>query len=441
MKVFSSFLLLPVLVSSSNEGWINNEDLKERMKDVTTQPAPRYSLNLDLPASERWNDIAADYKDQAYKIVDYLKSQLPTWLYPIVIALAADIEPYFVDYGDEMVGLAKALDLDLGVIVATNLVYELERIGVNCSNWNNTGPTLDDDAIPFGLSCADARNDLEKFHKERHAKEQLTGPEGLCTSIVSQNSDNAITHGRNLDWNIPETVKTFVIDLDVYQGGELIYMGTGAVGFVGMLNGMRVKGEKWTVSQDARKHGGRIPVNLVEALTTHALTPEQAIRYSLENMDVQGFDQAVDYMANIPIVTDVYYVMAGEGSDDAAVVTRDRNQPKDIWRLGTPPDTPPNYGNESSTVVSKNKDDTSSWWWLTETNYDHWENVPAADDRRDPANQNMLDMGSAEGVNTESMFSVMSAYPTFNAHTTYTTMMDPAAGTYNSTVWYGNFVG
>ena len=30
-----------------------------------------------------------------------------------------------------------------------------DQIGVNCSNYNNTGPTLDDDAIPFGLSCAD----------------------------------------------------------------------------------------------------------------------------------------------------------------------------------------------------------------------------------------------------------------------------------------------
>jgi hypothetical protein len=24
-------------------------------------------------------------------------------------------------------------------------------------------------------------------------------------------------HGRNLDWNIPETLKDFVIDVDVYQ--------------------------------------------------------------------------------------------------------------------------------------------------------------------------------------------------------------------------------
>ena len=30
------------------------------------------------------------------------------------------------------------------------------------------------------------------------------------------------------------------------------------------------------------------------------------------------------------------------------------------------------------------------------------------------------------------------AWPTFNAHTTFTTMMDPKAGTYNTSVWYGN---
>jgi len=32
------------------------------------------------------------------------------------------------------------------------------------------------------------------------------------------------------------------------------------------------------VSQNARNHGGYVPVNLVEALATHAMTPEQALR-------------------------------------------------------------------------------------------------------------------------------------------------------------------
>ena len=65
-----------------------------------------------------------------------------------------------------MVGVAAALGLDLGEIVALNLAYELERIGVTCSNWNNTGPTMGDDAIPRGLSCdpdGNAATKLEAF--------------------------------------------------------------------------------------------------------------------------------------------------------------------------------------------------------------------------------------------------------------------------------------
>jgi hypothetical protein len=64
MKIYS-LALLPILatVNAESEGWINNEELKLRMgDDITTKPAPRYSLNLDLPPSERWNDIAALYK-------------------------------------------------------------------------------------------------------------------------------------------------------------------------------------------------------------------------------------------------------------------------------------------------------------------------------------------------------------------------------------------
>lgn len=47
----------------------------------------------------------------------------------------------FGDYAAEMRGLSKACGLQLGDVVAGNLVYQLEGIGVNCSNWNNTGPT------------------------------------------------------------------------------------------------------------------------------------------------------------------------------------------------------------------------------------------------------------------------------------------------------------
>ena len=216
------------------------------------------------------------------------------------------------------------------------------------------------------------------------------------------------------------------MDVDFYQGGSLLYTGTTAVGFVGMLNGMRYSNgdgaEAWSVSMDARNHGGRIPLNLAQALRTHALTPEQALRKALESdWGAHGFEQAMDALSTVQLVDDVYYVIAGGGSSNQlAVVTRARNAAVDVWRLDPPHgENPP--------------------WWLAETNYDHWKNVPKADDRRDPANDFMAALGSARETTLDAMFSgVMSEWPVFNPHTTFTTMISPHSGAYNSTVWYGN---
>jgi hypothetical protein len=56
------------------------------------------------------------------------------------VKIGGEIEPYFKMYGDEMIGLASSLDLDLGVIVALNLVSYgcmhvfFERALVQCNN-------------------------------------------------------------------------------------------------------------------------------------------------------------------------------------------------------------------------------------------------------------------------------------------------------------------
>lgn len=421
-------LCLWILFRTLDASWVQNVTLKAAVMgdDVYTKPAPRVTLNLDLDPKERWREIASNYKSEAYKITDYLKSQLPPWAFPIVVQIAADIEPYFTDYGDEMVGLADALGLPLGEIVATNLVYQLERIGVNCSNWNNTGPTLDDDAIPHGLSCEDTM----KWWDQSRRHLSSGGPHGRCTSIVSQDAAGSVSHGRNLDWNIPDSLKDFIVDVDVYRDENLVFTGTTAVGFVGFLNGLRyAEGSDsgaWSLSMDARNHGGRIPFNLAEALWKHSLTPEQALRKALEgglSESSGSFDSALTALADVPIVDDVYYVMAGGGPDDElAVITRARNAARDVWRLDP----------ETAQVEGA--------WFLTETNYDHWKAVPAADNRRDPANTYMLGLGSNDGTNLDTMFSqVMSQWPVFNAHTTFTTMMHPQTGVYNSSIWYGNF--
>ena len=51
----------------------------------------------------------------------------------------------------------------------------------------------------------------------------------------------------------------------------------------------------------------------------------------------------------------------------------------------------------------------------------------------------MAALGSTEGTTLDTMLrDVMSEWPVFNPHTTFTTMINPYTGAYNSTVWYGN---
>ena len=57
-----------------------------------------------------------------------------------------------------------------------------------------------------------------------------------------------------------------------------------------------------------------------------------------------------------------------------------------------------------------------------------------ADDRRNPGNSHMSQMGQAH-VSVAGILSVMETWPTFNHHTDYTGLFVPFNGTYISVVW------
>ena len=169
-------------------------------------------------------------------VTDYFESVVPAWAVPIIEAIAGSVTSYFTDYGDEMEGLATALGVKKGEIVLLNLVMQIESLGLNCSNWNETAPTVPDDpgcmlidpkqtwcychdAHRAGALRGDARDEFVEVI--RRPVDAADGPHpGLCTSVVAQNSSGIINHGRNLDWNLPVALRNLVVDLDVMRGGE-----------------------------------------------------------------------------------------------------------------------------------------------------------------------------------------------------------------------------
>jgi len=386
--------------------------------DTSGRPAkalPVVKLNLDLPPEERWKAVVAPYKAEWAAVLDYLQSSVPRWAIPIAETIAGDLPKYFGDLGLEMKGAAEALEVNKGLVVVMNLMMQLESLGLNCSNWNNTGPTVPDDPGCMAIDpsqewcyCRDAkqRGELPKDGVLRPPPRK--GP-GLCTSVVAQDPNGHIVHARNLDWNLPVAMRHLLWDVDFMRNGTVIARGTGGVGFVGVYNGMVTGGYSATI--DARGKGGTVWNNFKQALLHHSLTPSQLLRTTLEKCT--SFDCAISQLSSEPLIDENYYIVAGTAAGEGAVIARDRNKAEDIWRL--------------------NASEPAGWYRL-QTNYDHWNPVPVADDRRTPGYAMMDWLGPARAT-LPNLFDVMRTPPTFNAHTDYSALLDPRRGVYNSTVW------
>eukprot|EP00944_MAST-04C_sp_MAST-4C-sp1_P006395 g6395.t1 len=423
--LYGLFALCTTTVSSAPLGrpWISNSSLISRTTSRQPIPVPRYKVNLDLPPEDRWNEIAKlpRFENASTSIVNYLKNSVPKSIFPLISKVGKDIQSYFPsELASEMSGLAKAFGapLQVGDLVAVNLVMQLEHIALNCSNWNDTGPTRPDDPGCMDVDpkqtwcyCKKHPNAYTTYAKlKQELGVNVDGP-GLCTSVVAEDTAGVIFHGRNLDWNVPYALRKMAADVDFQRGNKTVFTGTTVVGFVGVFNGM--KEGVFSGSIDARDKGGKILGNLLQALLHKSLTPSQHLRMVLQSEDSSTFESAINMLSTGSLIDQNYYIVGGVRKGEGAVIARGRNKAVDVWRL-----------NESS-------------WYRLETNYDHWNPVPKADDRRSPGQKNMNAMGqngigpSGEGIYKD----VMVQWPTFNHHTDYTGIFSAAKGVYSSNIW------
>lgn len=426
-------LAILVLLAATTTPYLFDETARNAAAAKQSRPIvhpPVYTLDLDLPAATRWNHIAKDYVDKMGAVTDYFKTVIPAWSLPLIEHVAAHLTEYFTEYGEELEGVAKALKVPRGEVVMLNLVMQLESIGLNCSNWNDTAPTRKDDP---GCMIIDPSQKFCYCHKAHEAgaigpdgiaefglPRQANAP-GLCTSVVAQGSDGRIVLGRNLDWNLPVAMRDILVDIDFIKGGKKLFRATGAPGIAGVLHGMsyseaaggRGNSAGWSATIDARNKGGALLPNLLQALLVHSMTPSQHLRKVLETK--ADFESAVQALATTPQIDDNYFIVAGAGNAEGAVIARAREKAVDIWRL---------------------KPSEPNGWYRLQTNYDHWQPVPEADNRRDPGNAMMRAMGPA-GVSTAAMWKVITTWPVFNHNTDVSLISVPGEGLFNTSVWMG----
>ena len=349
-------------INSSTTAWTVDESLRESFvgEERGFQP-PVVKVDLDLPASERWKEVGKVVRKQIGsrgRVFSNATSQVGIGYYCSSGERCCELQR-FRRFRGRNERLLEALGLDLGYVVAANLVYQLEHIGVNCSNWNATGPTN---------ACKKKSKDIVWLESEWNAKRSLVDRYiRMCTSVVANNEQGEIIHGRNLDWNLPEEVKQLLITVEFHRNSALLYKGTDDRVVRGLLNAMRpydsnTKTGGFTFSMDARCQGGLLFYNLLEALIEGSMTPCQHSRLVMENSN--SFEEAVKGFETGNLINDGYFIVGGMKSSEGAVVSRDRNRNADTWR------------------IDQNTEHGS--WYVLETNYDHWEVAPSADDRRTP---------------------------------------------------------
>lgn len=323
----------------------------------TPRTVKSYNIDLDTAPEYRWNEVVDDFAEYFPELRSIIKAYIPAELLPLVDVLGDAINTFIPEpYATEILGIGQRSGISVGEVLILNILYDISA---------------------------------------------------ACTSIVAEDEEGHIYHGRNLDYQFTPLLQNITLIANFQKGGKTIYTGTTYAAYVGLLTGQRP--HQFSISLDQRS-AGEMWMNIATALLfRNASIVSFVIRNTLENE--KSFKDAYDVLTKTIFIAPSYLIMAGAKSGEGVVITRNRIVTRDSWKLDPP-----------------------KQWFLVETNYDHWEPPPSGDDRRDPAIQHMNEIGR-NNITLNSLFSVLTIPPVLNKRTTYTTLMSPATGKYSVVAW------
>ncbi|KAM8757476.1 N-acylethanolamine-hydrolyzing acid amidase-like [Acanthopagrus schlegelii] len=310
---------------------------------------PTVNISLDEDPEVRWAPLTkvfdVEYLNKA--AAEVIDSTVPKWVHQAITPIVTALEKYVPEpYAGEIRGMASNLGGSLSDVIILNFAYEVSA---------------------------------------------------FCTSIVAQDKNGHVYHGRNLDYP-HDVLKNLTVNVVFLKNGEVAYQGTTFAGYVGLWTGQSPN--KFTVSGDQRgsEHLWNWWKNVVSAFLFRRSPVSWLVRETLE--EAEDFQDAVMRLSKIPIITGVYYIVAGVRGGEGVVITRDRTGPADIWPL----------------------EPVSGGWYRVETNYDHWLPTPARDQRKEAA-EKALNATGQDHISMETLYQVLSLYPVCNEITVYTTTM------------------
>lgn len=134
--------------------------------------APTHTIDLDVAPEERWLNITKKYAEYSAQIVANLHKKIPRVVFPLAEKLAVSMNQHFPEpFPAEMKGVSKGLNLTLAETILLNIFYDLSA---------------------------------------------------FCTSIVAQDKDGNIFHGRNLDYDFSPTLRNLTFISNFQSKGKSV---------------------------------------------------------------------------------------------------------------------------------------------------------------------------------------------------------------------------
>jgi len=327
---------------------------------------PWFTVDLDAPPYQRWQQVATAYKTQIKDLIGVIKNlsfaffhgKLIQWIDTHMDKWDALLPQ---PYQDELKGIAAATGMPLGEVVLYNIFYEINAV---------------------------------------------------CTSIVAQDNNNVLYHARNLDfglflgwnrethdWAITEMLRPNIINVNWIKGGKTLFKSNNFAGYVGVYNA--VKQNVFTLTANERYDilGGYVGIFNWLLGVGHAKWMTWLSREAME--EAASYADAVKMLSETPLMSPCYYIVGGAASGEGTIITRALNK--------------------TVSQVNMNLADPNGWYVL-ETNYDPGTPPLFLDDRRDPGNKCMQQMGRS-GAGFEGIYNVLSSTTNYNKLTVYTVMM------------------
>jgi len=331
---------------------------------------PTFTVDLDVAAEERWKEVISYYKEMgAIEAITAWNASAPHLSYDDEQAWLAALKPWIdEEYMREIDGWVKyAGDQNVtkdGMIIA-NFMYE--------QNY----PVF-------------------------------------CSGLLAAMPNGTVVHGRNMDYALfveangkKWTWQELTIDVVFVRAGSPLFNSVTWPGQLGVNTAMRFGG--WTVDQQTRRLGDDLQLNLAAA-RNGGQSGGLLARRLMET--VPDFETAVQRLWAADLIAPQYFVLAGAGAYEGAVLSVDRGGA---------------HGTSSPPLLRLKADEagTSGSWHMIQTNDDIGY---APKDPRRPIEERKLSNVSQEEVSLAWMTQEMHAFPLDAPETVFSWVASPAMG-------------